>query len=168
MCPFKWPDIAHIAFVRFLVRVNTHVLFQSTSCAKTLLAHIALVLPSLPLHSFRKNSSFFFPHLMILFHTIVTRHAHEHPQQSLCVVFFSLFFSLFFFSVITLPHHDHRFYVFRSFRMFILSSARHRKYCVVFFFLFPGGKWRIFRHRNPLKHLTRRKETQTKRIQQSK
>jgi hypothetical protein len=88
---------------------------------KHLLANTALVLPSLSLHSFSKNSSFFFPHLMILFHTIVTRHAHEHPPQSLHVfVFFSLFFSLF-----TTRNH-HRLYVFRAFRMFILPSAiRH-------------------------------------------
>jgi len=39
------------------------------------------VLPSLPLHSFSNNSSFFFLHL-ILFHNIVTtRHARENPQQ---------------------------------------------------------------------------------------
>ena len=29
--------IAHIAFIRFLVRVNTHVVFQSTRVTKTLL-----------------------------------------------------------------------------------------------------------------------------------
>ena len=35
--------LAHIAFVRFLVRVNAHVLFQTTRITKTLLAHIAFV-----------------------------------------------------------------------------------------------------------------------------
>ena len=35
--------LAHITFVRFLVRVNTHVVFQSTRFTKTLLAHITLV-----------------------------------------------------------------------------------------------------------------------------
>ena len=35
--------IAHIAFIRFLVRVNTHVVFQSTRMTKTLLAHITFV-----------------------------------------------------------------------------------------------------------------------------
>ena len=35
--------LAHITFVRFLVRVNTHVAFQSTRFTKTLLAHIAFV-----------------------------------------------------------------------------------------------------------------------------
>ena len=35
--------IAHIALVRFLVRVNTHVVFQRTRVTKTLLAYIALV-----------------------------------------------------------------------------------------------------------------------------
>ena len=35
--------IAHIALVRFLVRVNTHVVFQMTRLTKTLLAHITFV-----------------------------------------------------------------------------------------------------------------------------
>ena len=35
--------IANIAFVRFLVRVNTHVNFHLTICTKTLLADIAFV-----------------------------------------------------------------------------------------------------------------------------
>ena len=35
--------LAHITFVRFLVRVNTHVAFQSTRFTKTLLAHITFV-----------------------------------------------------------------------------------------------------------------------------
>ena len=35
--------IAHVAFVRFLVRVNTHVDFQITRLTKSLLAHITLV-----------------------------------------------------------------------------------------------------------------------------
>ena len=34
---------AHITFVRFLVRVNTHVFLQTISSSKTHLAHIALV-----------------------------------------------------------------------------------------------------------------------------
>ena len=33
--------LANIAFVRFLVRVNTHVNFQIASLSKTLLTHIA-------------------------------------------------------------------------------------------------------------------------------
>jgi hypothetical protein len=91
---------------------------------KHLLANTALVLPSLSLHSFSKNSSFFFPHLMILFHTIVTRHAHEHPPQSLHVfVSFSLFFSR---TTTRFRNHHHRLYVFRALRMFVLPSAiRH-------------------------------------------
>ena len=108
--------LAHITLVRFLVRVNAHVALQMISSSETLLAHIALVLPSLPLHSFS-----LFLRLMILFHTTVTRHAHEHPPQSLHVfVSFSLFFSLF-----TTRNH-HRLYVFRALRMFVLPSAiRH-------------------------------------------
>jgi len=35
--------IAHIAFVRLLIRVNTHVGIQITRITKTLLAHITLV-----------------------------------------------------------------------------------------------------------------------------
>jgi hypothetical protein len=114
--------LAHFTFVRFLVRVNTYVSGQLGWSNKHLLANIALV-PSLPLHSFSNKRSFLFSHLMILLHNIIiTRHAHEHPPQSLhVVVVVSLFFS-----VTTLPHHDHRFHVFRSFRMFILSSAASR------------------------------------------
>ena len=75
--------LANIAFVRFLVRVNTLVPFQSTRITKTLLAHITLVrfldrvnahasnqtgwfckhllaLPSLSLRSFSKRSSVLF------------------------------------------------------------------------------------------------------------
>ena len=131
--------LAHITLVRFLVRVSTHVVSQTISSTKTLLAHIALVLPSLPLHSFSKNSSFFFPHLMILFHTIVTRHAHEHPPQSFHVFVVSLFFSR---TTTRFRNHHHRLYVFRALRMFILPSAiRHRSgIVVVFFFLFRFGK----------------------------
>jgi hypothetical protein len=86
-------------------------------------AHIALVLPSLPLHSFSSNSSFFFPQLTILFHTIVTRHAHEHPPQSLHVFVVSLFFSR---TTTRFRNHHHHLYVFRALRMFVLPSAiRH-------------------------------------------
>ena len=35
--------LTHIAFVRFLLRVSTHVNFKITSITKTLLAHIAFV-----------------------------------------------------------------------------------------------------------------------------
>ena len=37
------PLLAHIAFVRFLVRVNTHVFLQMTRLTKSFIAHIALV-----------------------------------------------------------------------------------------------------------------------------
>jgi hypothetical protein len=90
---------------------------------KHLPAHIALVLPSLPLHSFSSNSSFFFPQLTILFHTIVTRHAHEHRPQSLHVFVVSLFFSR---TTTRFRNHHHHLYVFRALRMFVLPSAiRH-------------------------------------------
>ena len=35
--------LAHVAFIRFLVRVNTHVDFQLTRCTKTLLANISFI-----------------------------------------------------------------------------------------------------------------------------
>ena len=35
--------LAHIAFLRFLVRVNTHVDFQITKLTKSFIAHIAFV-----------------------------------------------------------------------------------------------------------------------------
>ena len=81
--------IAHIAFIRFLVRVNTHVVFQSTRVTKTLLAHIALVLlRSLPLHSFLINSRFFFSYLMMMIHLEIlllllrNPRAHKHHRGS--------------------------------------------------------------------------------------
>ena len=35
--------LAHIAFLRFLVRVNTHVVCQNTKLTKSFIAHITLV-----------------------------------------------------------------------------------------------------------------------------
>ena len=129
--------IAHIALVRFLVRVNTHVVFQRTRvtktllayitfgfllrvnthvslqmtrCTKTLLAHIALVsLRSLPLHSFLINSRFFFSHLMMIHLEIILllRNPRAHKHHR------------FFF--LTLQNRPR---VHRSFRTWILSSAR--------------------------------------------
>ena len=58
--------LAHITFVRFLVRVRTHVYGQFGWTSKHLLAHIALVLRSLSLRSFPK-SSFFFSYLFVHF-----------------------------------------------------------------------------------------------------
>ena len=56
--------LAHITFVRFLVRVNAHVHGQVGWIFKHLLANIALVLPSLSLPSLRR--SLFFSQLLIL------------------------------------------------------------------------------------------------------
>ena len=53
--------IANSTFVRFLVRVRTHVSGQIGLTSKHLPAHIALVLPSLSLHSFSV-----FPRLILL------------------------------------------------------------------------------------------------------
>ena len=87
--------LAHIAFVRFLFHVRTHVSGQVGWISKHLLAHPALV-PSLPLRSFSNKTSFLFSHLMISLHDIVTQHAHN-PPQPLYVVVVSLFFFFFFF-----------------------------------------------------------------------
>merc|ERR1711966_399297 len=83
--------LAHIAFIRSLVRVRTHMSGQIGWFSKYLLAHIALV-PSLSLHSSSNKSRFLFSLLILLLHDITTRHAREHPPQSLHVSFF--FFSL--------------------------------------------------------------------------
>ena len=89
--------LAHFTLIRFLVRVNAHVGFQRIRITKTLLAHIALVLPSLSLHSFRSGNNKSLWHvMMILLHhdifIVFTGTATEHPQQP------KLFVSLFFFS----------------------------------------------------------------------
>ena len=102
--------LAHITFVRSLVRVNTHVVFQMTRCTKTLLAHIALVsLRSLPLHSFLINSRFFFSHLMMIHLEIIL--LLRNPRAHKHHRFFFL----------TLQNRPR---VHRSFRTWILSSAR--------------------------------------------
>ena len=131
--------LAHIALVRFLVRVNTHVVFQSTRLTKTLLAHItfkrflvrvnthmygqcrwiwkhllahiALVLRSFPLHSFLFKSRFFFLYLMMICLEIIIILVRYPQTQHREGVLFSLFFSL-----------QNRPRVHRSFRMWILSS----------------------------------------------
>ena len=59
--------IAKITFIRPLVRVNTHVSFQITRLTKSFLAHIALVLlRSLSLRSFLNKSRFFFLYLKMI------------------------------------------------------------------------------------------------------
>ena len=121
--------LAHFTLIRFLVRVNAHVGFQRIRITKTLLAHIALVLPSLSLHSFRSGNNKSLWHvMMILLHhdifIVFTGTATEHPQQP------KLFVSLFFFSsspLLFLITFQNRLYVYRSFRMWILSSSSH--YC---------------------------------------
>jgi hypothetical protein len=107
--------IAHIALVRSLVRVNTRVDFQITRCTKSLLANTALVLRSLPLRSFLFKSRFFFLYLMIRLEIIILV---RNPQTQ------HSFFSLSFFSLLHSTRNHHRLYVYRAFRMFILSS-RH-------------------------------------------
>ena len=124
--------LAHFTLIRFLVRVNAHVDFQRIRITKTLLAHIALVLPSLSLHSFRSGNNKSLWHvMMILLHhdifIVFTRTATAHPQQP------KLFVSLFFFSsspLLFLITFQNRLYVYRSFRMWILSSSSH--YIVAF------------------------------------
>ena len=147
--------IAHITFIRFLVRVNTHVNLQSTRFTKTLLAHIAFVrflfrvrtyvcsqtgwsikhlpanialVPSLSLHSSSNKSRFLFSLLILLRHDITTRHAREHPPQSLHVSFF--------FSSLLLPKIalQNRPRVHRALRVWILFS--HLCFSFFFFFFF--------------------------------
>jgi hypothetical protein len=104
--------LAHITFVRPLVRVNTHVDFQTTRSSKTLLAHIALVLRPLSLRFFPNNTtiSFFFSYQILL----DIRNLQTQHQRWL------LFF--FFLSLLSATH-DHRLHVYRSLRMWILSPA---------------------------------------------
>ena len=119
--------IAHITFIRFLVRVNTHVSGQIEWFIKNLLANIALVLRSLSLPSSLRRS-LFFSYLILLRNDfikndiiIITFIRYSQTQHS-------LFFSLqSFFSLLSVARDHHRFHVFRSFRMCILSSvfARH-------------------------------------------
>ena len=103
--------LAHIALVRFLVRVNTHMYGQCRWIWKHLLAHIALVLRSFPLHSFLFKSRFFFLYLMMICLEIIIILVRYPQTQHREGVLFSLFFSL-----------QNRPRVHRSFRMWILSS----------------------------------------------
>ena len=121
--------LAHITIRRLLLRVNTHVGFQITSLSKTLLANMALVLPSLPLRSFLNKSRFLFSLLILLRHDITTRHAREHPPQSLHVSFF-------FSSSLLLPKIalQNRPRVHRALRVWILFS--HLCFSFFFFFFF--------------------------------
>jgi len=110
--------LAHIAFVRSLVRVRTHMSGQIGWCSKHLLANTALVLlRSLPLRSFLFKSRFFFLYLMIRLEIIILI---RNPQTQHRWFFFFFFF----FSLLHSTRNHHRLYVYRAFRMFILSS-RH-------------------------------------------
>jgi hypothetical protein len=96
---------------------------------KNLLANIALV-PSLSLHSSSNKSRFLFSLLILLRHDITTRHAREHPPQSLHVSFF--------FSSLLLPKIalQNRPRVHRALRVWILFSHL----CFSFFFFFSYHK----------------------------
>jgi hypothetical protein len=112
--------LAHIAFVRFLVRVNTHVYGQEGWASKHLLANIALV-PSLPLPSLRR-SRHFFSHLLLLedFKNDFILVRNLQTQHRWWLLFFLFFFSFPLLHIITLQSRPrvHR----RAFRMWILSS----------------------------------------------
>ena len=106
--------LAHVAFVRFLVRVNTHMSRQLGWCYKHLLANIALVLlPSLSLPSLRRRRLFFSYLISLLIIRYPQTQQHRSSFSSL-----SLFYSL----LLRNTRNHHRLRVFRSFRMFILSS----------------------------------------------
>ena len=108
--------LAHITFVRFLVRVSTHVYSQTGWTIKHLLANIALVLPSLSLPSFRRRR-LFFSYLIAL---LIIRYSQTQQHRSSCSSL-SLSHSL----LLRSTRNHHRLRVFRSFRMFILSSRGH-------------------------------------------
>ena len=145
--------IAHITFIRFLVRVNTHVALQSISSTKSLLAHIAFVrslvrvnthvsgqlgwilkhllanialVPSLSLRSF-SNSHLFFSYLFVHLIPINLIIRYSQTEQHLRFFFFLLFSSPLLQNNITLQNRPR---IFRSFRIWILSSSSH--YCSSF------------------------------------
>jgi hypothetical protein len=105
--------LAHITFVRSLVRVNAHVSGQIFRTSKHLLANIALVLPSLSLPSLRRSRLFFSYLIALLIIRYPQTQQHRSSFSSL-----SLFYSL----LLRSARNHHRLRVFRSFRMFILSS----------------------------------------------
>ena len=101
--------LAHIALVRFLVRVRTHVYSQDGWILKHLLAHIALVLGPLPLRSFLNKIRFFFLYLMMIrLVEIIILVRNPRTQHQIWFFFLSL---------------QNRPRVHRSFRMWILSSS---------------------------------------------
>ena len=99
--------LAYITFVRSLVRVNTHVFCQTGWSIKHLPANIALVLCSLPLHSFLFKSRFFFLYLMMIRLEIIILVRNPRTQHQ----------RFFFLSLQNRPR------VHRAFRMWILSSS---------------------------------------------
>ena len=108
--------LANMALVRFLVRVNTHVYSQEGWISKHLLANIALVLPSLSLPSFRRRR-LVFSYLIAL---LIIGYPQTQQHRSSCSSL-SLSHAL----LIRSTRNHHRLRVFRSFRMFILSSRGH-------------------------------------------
>ena len=116
MTRFTKTLLAHIAFIRSLVRMNTHMYGQLGWCYKHLLANIALVLPSLSLPSFRRRRLFFSYLIALLIIGYPQTQQHRSSFSSL-----SLSHSL----LLRSTRNHHRLRVFRSFRMFILSSRGH-------------------------------------------
>ena len=114
--------LAHITFIRFLVRVRTHVGLQTGWISKHLLANTALVLPSLSLRSF-SNSHLFFSYLFV--HLILIRYSQTEQHLRFFLLFASPLLS------ITPRHLQNRPRIFRSFRMWILSSSSHYSVVVV-------------------------------------
>ena len=104
--------LAHITFIRFLVRVSTHVSGQIGWISKHLLANIALV-RSLPLPSLRRR--LFFSYLLLLDFKndfILVRNLQTQHR----------FFFFHFFFFISRPPLQNRPRVHRALRMWILSS----------------------------------------------
>ena len=113
--------LANTTFVRFLVRVSTHVYSQFRCAHKHLLTNTALVLPSLSLRSF-SNSHLFFSYLfvhLILINLIIR---YSQTEQHLRFFFFLLFSSPLLQNNINLQNRPR---IFRSLRIWVLSSSSH-------------------------------------------
>ena len=107
--------LAHITFIRFLVRVRKHVYGQDGRISKHLPASIALV-PSLPLPSLRRRR--FFSYLLLLDFKNDFVLVRNLQTQHRCWLLFFFFFFFFFIS----RNLQNRPRVHRAFRMWILSS----------------------------------------------
>ena len=111
MMRFTKTLLAHITFIRLLVRVRTHVYGQLGWISKHLLANIALVLLGfLSLHSFSRRRHFFSQ--LLLLEDFKNDFILVRNLQTQHLWFFFLFL-------------QNRPRIFRSFRMWIFPSSSH-------------------------------------------